>query len=317
MVPCYGEEGNVAVLWQEIRRALELVPVSWELIFVDDGSPDQTWAAIRAVQQQDRRVRGVRLSRNFGHQLALLAGLGAATGDAVITMDGDMQHPPQLLPLLIREWLVGRKVVLTRRQDPPDLPWSKRLTSRLYYRLFSHLSGVKLAPGMADFRLLDREAVTVLLSLREGRPFLRGLVHWIGFDPVVLEFSAGARRHGISRYNWQKMLSFAWSGILGFSIIPLRISLVIGFVVSAIAFLLLGETLYTRFFTDRAAPGWASLSAMISLFFGILFIILGILGEYLARILEEVRARPRFIVSETVGAEVRDAGQPSRRTASG
>jgi dolichol-phosphate mannosyltransferase len=317
VVPCYGEEGNVSAVWQETNRMMEQVPVNWEMIFVDDGSPDGTWAAIIAAHRKDPRVRGVRLSRNFGHQPALLAGLNAASGDAVITMDGDMQHPPQLLPLLIREWLVGRKVVLTRRLDPPELPWSKRFTSRLYYRLFSYLSGVKLSPGMADFRLLDREALNVLLSLREGRPFLRGLVHWIGFDPAVLEFSAGARHHGVSRYNWQKMLSFAWSGILGFSIIPLRISLVIGIVVSAIAFLFLAETLYTRLFTDRAAPGWASLSAMISLFFGILFIILGILGEYLARILEEVRERPRFVVSETVGGRAADAASRSQGTASG
>ena len=301
VVPCYCEHENVEDLWREIGRALQEVPVKWELILVDDGSPDSTWDSILALGRKDPRVRGLRLSRNFGHQLALLAGVHAASGHAVIMMDADLQHPPQMLPLMIAEWLSGKKVVLTRRKDPPGLPWTKQVTSRLYYRVLSLLSGVKLSSGMADFRLLDRTAVDVLLSLREGHPFLRGLVHWIGFQQTVLEFSAQPRNKGVSKYNWHKMLSFAWSGIMSFSVIPLRIATLIGIAVSLFSFFLLAETLYVRMFTDRSVPGWASLSAMLALFFGILFIILGILGEYLARILEEVRARPRFVVSEMAG----------------
>jgi len=301
VIPAYHEEGNLQKLYSELVEALSSTGITWEVILVDDGSADATWQEISELHGQDGRVRGLRLSRNFGHQYALFAGMSAARGQAVVSMDADLQHPPAVIPKLLGEWRKGMKIVHTVRIDHDDISWSKKLTSNLFYRLFSFLSGVQLSPGMADFRLLDRQVVNELLKLREGGLFLRGLVQWVGYPNSKVYFQCGNRFAGTSKYNLRRMLKFAWTGITSFSIIPLRLGIIIGLLTSLFAFYQLGEALWVKFFTNRAVPGWASIIGLQSLLFGVLFILLGILGEYLARILEEVRQRPRFIVSEAVG----------------
>lgn len=302
VIPAYNEPGNLHRLYTELTEVLSSLNMSWEIVFVDDGSEDKTWEEIVSIHTADTRVKGIRLSRNFGHQYALLAGLSQATGEAVISMDADLQHPPQVIPTLVDEWHKGRKIVHTVRLDPKDLPFLKKLTSKLFYKIFTLLSGVKMDQGMADFRLLDRQVVNEILRLREGGLFLRGLVEWVGYPSSKIKFQGRSRFSGESKYKFRKMLRFAWMGITSFSIIPLRLGIILGLLTSMGAFYQLIDALYTKFFTDKAVPGWASLIGMVSLLFGILFVLLGIIGEYIARILEEVRGRPRFIISEQVGS---------------
>ncbi len=304
VVPAYHEEGNLQKLYEELAQVLAELKLNWELIFVDDGSKDRTWEMIAALQAQDPRVKGLRFSRNFGHQYALYAGLANARGEAVVCMDADLQHPPALIPALVDEWRKGSKIVNTVRLDHAKLPWFKRVTSKLFYKVFSFLSGVKLEPGMADFRLFDRRALEGLLQFGEQGLFLRGLVQWIGYPSTTVTFQCCDRFSGASKYSLRKMLRFGLDGITSFSIIPLRLGIVLGAVTSLIAFWQMGSALYAKLVLNAAVPGWATTVTVLSFMFGILFILLGILGEYLGRILIEVRARPRFIVSETLGMAV-------------
>jgi dolichol-phosphate mannosyltransferase len=243
----------------------------------------------------------VRLSRNFGHQYALLAGLEAAGGDAVIMMDCDLQHPVEMVPMLLERWRSGFKVVKTMRQDSCEIGWFKRWTSRAFYRLFSVLSGVNLQPGLADFRLLDRRALDELLRLREEGLFLRGLTEWIGFPSCVIPYQAGQRACGQSQYSVKKMVRLAWNGVSSFSITPLRIGILIGLIGSLVSLLSMLYAFFGKIFGRGLVPGWASTLMVISLLFFLLFVYLGVLGEYIGRIIVEVRHRPRFIVCETRG----------------
>jgi glycosyltransferase involved in cell wall biosynthesis len=309
VVPAYCEEDNLLVLYKQVVGALAK-KASWELIIVDDGSTDATWSEIGALHERDARVKGLRLSRNFGHQYALVAGLANAAGQAVITMDADLQHPPEVIPQLLTHWSGGSKIVHTVRIDHKQLSWMKRITSRIFYRVFSCFSGVNLSAGMADFRLLDRQVVDEILQLSEAGLFLRGLIHWLGYPSSQVEYNCRERFSGNSKYNFRKMLKFGWIGVTSFSLVPLRIAIVVGIITSLISF---GGLLYAVWgkFYDRAVPGWASEIALPSFMFGILFIMLGIIGEYIGRILEEVRRRPRYLIHQRVGFPI--AGSNSLR----
>ncbi|SDM86224.1 dolichol-phosphate mannosyltransferase [Geoalkalibacter ferrihydriticus] len=299
VVPAFNEEGNLRKLCDELFSVLLPLGLSWEIILVDDGSTDATWAAIENLHREDRRVRGIRLSRNFGHQNALLAGLHYAGGEAVISMDADLQHPPDLIPDMVTAWQKGARIVHTLRRDSQELPFFKKWSSRLYYRIFSFFTGVKLAQGMADFRLLDRQVLQHILQMPEENPFLRGIVQWVGFPSVSLAFNSRKRHSGQTKYTLRKMLKFAWQGISSFSLVPLRIAVVLGFATSGFAFAGIVYAIYSKLIAGETVSGWASTIAIVSFLFGVLFILLGVLGEYLGRILMEVRKRPQYLVSET------------------
>lgn len=298
VIPAYNEQGNLDKLYSELVGVFSQLDLSWEVIFVDDGSKDGTWSDIARLHQQDHRVLGIRLSRNFGHQHALVAGLTYARGHAVISMDADLQHPPEVLPSLIHEWRKGSKIVKTVRRDPDNVPVFKRLTSRYYYRLFSYLSGIEMQGGMADFRLLDRQVLDQMLQFKEAGLFLRGIVEWVGYPSAVVTFDCGPRFSGVTKYTLKRMIRFAWYGVSSFSLVPLRIGIVMGLTSSMIAFMGVVYAILGKLMDGDAVPGWASSLAIISFQFGVLFLFLAILAEYVGRILDEVRERPRFIVSE-------------------
>lgn len=303
VVPSYNEEDNVGKLYDELVQVFPALNVNWEIIFADDGSVDGTWQEILSLHQRDSRVKGVRLSRNFGHQNALWAGLLQASGRAVVMMDSDLQHPPSVIAELLRAWQQGNKIVHTRRLDSKEVSYFKRVSSKLFYRIFSYLSGVKLESGMADFRLLDQQVVGDVLKFREDGLFLRGVVQWVGYPSVTISYHSQDRFSGSSKYTLKKMLKFAKSGIISFSLVPLRLSVLIGFVTALAAFLEMLYVIYVRLFVETAVPGWASAVGILSFLFGILFILLGVIGEYMGQILIEVRQRPRFLVSDYVGVE--------------
>jgi dolichol-phosphate mannosyltransferase len=315
VVPAYNEERNLDVLYARLLGQLDKLRMHWELVIVDDGSPDGTWNTIMRLSERDSRVRGVRLSRNFGHQNALLAGLAAARGKAVISMDADLQHPPEVVPQLVERWQDGYQIVHALRRDPPSVPFLKRLTSRLYYRLFSYLSGVEIQPGAADFRLIDRQVLDEILKFKEEGMFLRGIVHWVGYATTSVMFDCSKRHAGRSSYNLRKMLTLAWHGVSSFSLVPLRIAMSIGLLSSMVAFLGVLYAIIGKWLDKEAIPGWASTVAIVSFLFAMLFVFLAVLAEYVGRIVVEVRGRPRFLVRETTRA-VRAAAEPSRRASS-
>ena len=299
VMPVCNEEGNLYKIYAEILKQMDKEQ-SFEFVFVDDGSTDQSWEIIKSLSKNDNRIRGIRFSRNFGHQYALYAGLMNSRGDAVVTMDADLQHPPSVIPQLLDEWHKGSNIVNTLRIDQKKISFMKKNTSWLFYKIFSFLSGVEMGPGTSEFRLLDRQVVNELLKFNESGIFLRGLVHWVGFSNVKIPYQCQDRYSGTTKYSVYKMCKFAWRGITSFSIVPLRIGIFIGIMTSLFAFYKLIEVVYLKLFTDRLVPGFATTVGLISLLFGILFILIGILGEYVGRILSEVRGRPRYIVSETV-----------------
>lgn len=302
VTPAYNEATNIRPLCDQLMRVLPTLDLPWEVIITDDGSSDGTWNEIRTLHKRDQRIKGIRLSRNFGHQYALLAGLSHAVGDAVIVMDADLQHPPQIVPQLVAEWQRGMKIVHTIRHDA-DVSLFKRFTSRMFYKLFSTLSGVRVERGMADFRLLDRQVVDNILEFREGGLFLRGIVQWVGYPSSEIRFAAQNRLSGTSKYTLRKMVKFAVSAVTSFSLVPLRIGIFIGIFTSVLAFGALVFAVWARLFTERAVPGWASGVSIVSFLFGVLFILVGLVGEYIGRILVEVKDRPRFLISELTGLD--------------
>jgi len=301
VVPVFNEAGNIRKLHSELIPVLEKLGVDWEIIFCDDGSDDATWEIIDQLHRDNERIKGIRFSRNFGHQYALFAGMQHASGKAVISMDGDLQHPPELLPEMLERWRAGDKIVHTVRVYDQKQGFIKKLSSNLFYRLFTFLSGVEMEGGMADFRLLDRQVLDELLKFKEEGLFLRGLVHWVGYQSSKLTFQCGQRFSGKGKYSLKKMLKLAWTGITSFSIVPLRVSIIIGVLTSLLAFAEMLYAIYAKLFTDTVVPGWASGVAVVSFLFGILFIMLGVLGEYMGRVLIESRGRPRFLISESIG----------------
>ena len=297
MSPLFNEVGNVGHLVERVTSTLRSLPYPYEIVLVDDGSSDGTWEAITAISATNPAVRGIRLSRNFGHQFALLAGLNAARGDAVVSLDGDLQHPPEAIPELVSRWKQGFKIVLTRRRDSHTVTRFKKATSKYFYRVFSLLADSEITEGTSDFRLLDRVPLQQLLQFRDSRPFLRASVNLLGFPKTVVDIDVGKRLSGQSKYPIRAMLRFARQGLISHSSAPLRFGIWIGLATSLLAF---AELLYIviQVILGDAVPGWASAVGVTSLLFGILFLNFGVLGVYVADIHALLKHRPLYIVAE-------------------
>lgn len=302
VVPVYNEEEMLPVFHQMLRQVLDGLPYAFTILYVNDGSTDGTQQALERLAAEDDRVVLVELSRNFGHQAALTAGLDRAEADWVITMDCDGQHPPQLIPEMLDLAKLGYDIVITQRQETEALGTFKRWTSDLFYRLINWVGDTHVLPGAADFRLMSRIAVLGLRSMREYHRFLRGMVAWMGFRTVILPYQQPPRLAGKSKYSARKMLHLAANAIFSFSLVPLYVSLSLGgiFLLLAAAQAVWVLSLWLRGAYDRLVPGWSSLMFVLLIVGGILMVAIGFIGIYIGYIFQEVKRRPVYLIrSET------------------
>jgi len=299
VIPVCNEEAIIEALHLRVSGTLRAATDSYELVYVDDGSRDRTRDLLERICEVDPRVQAICLSRNFGHQAALLAGLDHARGRAVVMMDGDLQHPPELIPDLLERWRAGYDVVYTVRRTEAGL--LKRSTGRTFYAVFRWLTRINLESGAADFRLLDGRVVDALHRFRERFLFFRGLVGWMGFRTVAVPYDAAPRLAGDSKYTLRRMLRLALDGLFSFSVLPLRIAIWFGLLVALAGLAYAAFALYAALWLHSTVRGWTSLMIVLLLLGGVQLMIIGILGEYLGRVYEEVKGRPIYLVREQLG----------------
>ena len=299
VIPSFNEEGNIEIMAKSIKDTMQVLPYDYELIFVDDGSSDNTLIKLKELSQSFDNLFFVELSRNFGHQNALKAGVDIANANAVITMDGDMQHPPELIPELLKKWEEGYDVVYTRREDDKSNSFIKSKTSKGFYSVMNYLSEVKFEPGTADFRLMDEKVVAVFTDFSENELFIRGLVSWLGFKQFALDYVPAERFSGKSKYTMKRMMRFAIQGITSFSTRPLHIAIFLGVGLSFFAFVFyIGYVLYSMYF-GHVISGWASVISTIVFFGGLNLIVLGIIGMYIGKLFIQSKQRPNYLIRST------------------
>jgi polyisoprenyl-phosphate glycosyltransferase len=296
VIPAYNEEQNISVVFDAIRSSLP-GPEVCEIIFVDDGSNDATAEQIRILQARDSSVRLIRFGRNFGQQSALLAGLEAACGAAVITLDCDLQHPPELLPRMIQAWCSGAKVVQMVRTQSVDAGFFKQLTSRVFYRFVNMLSETPVVIGAADYQLLDRMVVDAVLQFKDRYPFVRGVVGWLGFPAIKIEYVAPKRHTGKTRYTFRKMLRLSLQAVMGLSSKPLRFSFYLGLLTATFC-VFYGAFAVGALVAGKTVQGWTSVIVMVTFLGAIQLVSIGIVGEYLARVYDQSRGIPRYVIVE-------------------
>lgn len=303
IIPVYSEEKNISPL---LKRILPIVKeFSYEIVFIDDGSQDKTVAEIKKFSAKNKNIKLIVFSRNFGHQMALTAGYENVRGDCVISMDSDLQDPPEIIPQMIRAWQKGAKVVYAKREKRNVDGFIKRMTAHFFYKLMNFLSDFPIPQEVGDFRLLDREVVEYLNGLGERSRFLRGLVAWSGQPAAFVLFQREKRYSGSTHYTFSKMLNFALVGITSFSTKPLRMATYFGFLVSGLSVLIILTKSVQHFVFNQGdwLPGWASLFFSIVFLGGVQLITIGIIGEYIGKIYQEVQKRPQFVVKEKVNID--------------
>jgi polyisoprenyl-phosphate glycosyltransferase len=304
IVPCYNEEEVIGETHSRLASLLgQLDGFDYELIYVDDGSRDRTPELLQQIHASDSRARVLRFSRNFGHQVALTAGLEHASGAAVVVIDADLQDPPEVIPEMVARWRDGYEVVYGVRTDRPGESSFKRWTAKIFYRLINRLSETKMPLDAGDFRLMDRKVVDALLAMPERDRFVRGMVSWVGFRQIAVLYARAPRRAGTGKYPFLKMLKFALDGVLSFSLTPLRLAIWTGFLAILMAVAGIIYAVLLRLYTTDWVRGWASLFVAILFMGGVQLISLGIIGEYIGRIYGEVKQRPLYLLREKVGFE--------------
>jgi polyisoprenyl-phosphate glycosyltransferase len=299
IIPLFNEAENLNPLYLELLPVLQEINRPAEVIFVDDGSRDNSFDQVIALSRQDSRVRGISLSRNFGHQVALLAGMQQARGAVVITMDADLQHPPQVIPHMLKEHASGFDIVNSRRLYGNETSHLKKLTSRYFYRFINLIADVSIPEGSSDFRLMSRKALDSFLLFGERDRFTRGLVSWMGFRQALVDYECPPRFAGKSKYTFRRMLHFAADGITSFSAKPLRIASYTGVIVFLVG-LAYAVFAIIQHVTGKTVPGWTSLLVTVLLLGGIQLLSLGVIGEYLARIFNESKSRPLYFIKNQV-----------------
>jgi polyisoprenyl-phosphate glycosyltransferase len=302
VVPACNEEENLALLYERLKNVLQqqLKTESYELIFVDDGSTDNTFGVIRSLAEADPAVRGISLSRNFGHQIALFAGMEYAKGDLIITMDADLQHPPDLIPEMVNKARQGYDIVNTRREDADDTGFCKRTSSRLFYRLINSLSDTRIETASSDFRLMNRKAADAFLNIPEQDRFTRGLVSWMGFSQAIVPYKAEARYKGKSKYSFRKMLRLGLDGLTAFSSKPLRLAFFMGLFVFLLG---LAYAVYAivQHVLGHTVTGWTSIMVSVLILGGVQLLSIGLLSEYILRIFTATKNRPKYFIRELTG----------------
>jgi len=301
VIPVLDEEEILPELHRRLDAVMAELDGPAEVVLVDDGSTDGSFAAMRRIHEADPRFRVVRLSRNFGHQIAITAGLEHARGQAIVIMDADLQDPPEVAVEMAKQWRAGYEVVYGVRESREGESRTKRATARWFYRLLRPMSEIDIPVDAGDFRLVDRTVVDAVLSMPERRRYLRGMFAWVGYDQVGVQYVRAARSRGSTKFSTRRMVRFATDGIVSFSTVPLRITLMIGFVMSGLAFLAAIIGVVVKVADLYTVPGWASIVVGMSILGGLQLVVLGTMGEYVARIYDEVRRRPLYLVREQLG----------------
>jgi len=304
VVPVYKEEEVIEEFYNKLVKVMEATKFSFEIIFINDDYPDSsTMVVLKKICQRDPRVLVIGFTRNFGHQIALTAGIDYARGEAVIMLDSDLQHPPDLIPDLIKAWKQGYDVVYTIRQDVLGEPALKKLFSKLFYLMMSKISDVDMGFNCADFRLISRKAADGFRKIRENTRFIRGLISWIGYKKTSLPFIADQRYKGKSKYSLRKNLAFALDGVLSFSNFPIRLISFMGVLISSISFIYILRVAYYVIFAKEAIPDWLPITTITLFLSGIQMLMLGIIGEYVAKIFTETKNRPLYLLDKILGEE--------------
>lgn len=299
LIPCFNEESSLPLLYKELVALGSDTRFSWEFLFINDGSKDNTILLLKELANKDNRVRYISLSRNFGKENALLAGFDFATGDCMVIMDADLQHPPKLIPRMLQLWEEGYEDVYARRKDRGTDSWLRRKLSNTYYRMLQKVSNIDILQNVGDFRLLDRKCIDALKQLRETERYTKGMYCWIGFKKTELEFEVAERVAGQSSFSYRKLVKLAINGFTSYTTAPLKLSVYIGIIVSLLSFILMLVFLIKALLYGDPVQGFPTLITVILFLGGVQLLSLGIIGEYLGKVFNETKHRPVYLVSET------------------
>jgi polyisoprenyl-phosphate glycosyltransferase len=311
VIPIYNEEEVLPRLDERLQELLAKIGTSTEVVFVDDGSKDRSLEVLREMVQRDPRYRAVSFARNFGHQRAITCGMDSARGKAIVVMDADLQDPPEVILQMIAKWRDGYDVVYGKRRSREGESWFKLLTAKIFYRVFAAMIPIDVPLDAGDFRLMSRRVVVAMRELKETHRFVRGLVSWVGFKQTAVEYDRAARAAGETKYPLRKMISFAFDGIMSFSVLPLRMATYLGVLVGVASVLYGFSAFLSHFVWHNTVPGWTTTVALVSFLFSVQLLMTGVLGEYVGRIYEQVKERPLYIVAERVRHKIRKR-QPTR-----
>jgi dolichol-phosphate mannosyltransferase len=296
----YNEELVAEATYKRLKEVMDTIEDSYEIIFINDGSRDKTLEILTSICERDSNVKLIDFSRNFGHQLAITAGMDFAEGDTISVIDGDLQDPPELIPEMIKKWKEGYDVVYGKRLKRKGETFFKKFTAKMFYRFLNKMTDVDIPVDTGDFRLIDRKVCEALKQVNERNRYIRGLVSWLGFKQTFIEFNREERFAGVTKYPFKKMIKFATDAIISFSFKPLRLASYTGILLSFFSFIYLLVVLYQKLFTNSPIAGWASTMAVSLFFNGIVLLMLGIIGEYIGRIYDEAKGRPLYLVKNTV-----------------
>jgi polyisoprenyl-phosphate glycosyltransferase len=303
VVPMYFEEEVAQECYNRLKAVMDDNEINYEFIFVNDGSTDRTIYILKEISIADHRTKVIDFSRNFGHQTAVTAGIDYASGDAIVIIDADLQDPPEVIPVLLDKWRQGYEIVYAKRKKRSGETWFKLITAKYFYRFLNYMSDIDIPKDTGDFRIIDRKVADVFKMMTERNRFVRGMFSWIGFRQTHIEYERDERFAGETKYPFRKMIKFASDGIIAFSTKPLRFVMTLGFVSVLISLFVLCYTIIIKLFGQQVQAGWASIMVAITFFSGIQLLGVGIVGQYIARIYDESKNRPIYIVRETVNIE--------------